>query len=618
MPTEFEDAALGAAAGKVTVQVAEGGAQHTLPVAAPEALESRHYLLVFEEGRAWMHPLPARGEVLIGRADSCDLEIADVSVSRQHLRVSLDGVAVQIADLGSQNGTRINGEPLVGSRSLASGDTLTVGNVTLVFHSDARSAGSERLVPLAQFRERCEEELERALRYSRPLTVVCLTLGTAVDRPLVAAALKGRLRLLDLVAWGGQDAMLALLPETGGDRAPVAAERLVSLLEGCAPEVRAGVASCPTDGCDVATLLASARAAASASSPQRVAIASQAFRELSLAQGQVALVADPVMARLYGLVERLALSDLPVLVGGETGSGKELVASAIHHFSPRRHGPLLTVNCAALTESLLEGELFGWERGAFSGAVAARAGHLESAAGGTIFLDEVGELTAAAQGKLLRVIETKRVMRLGDSRERPIDIRLVAATNRDLEEEVRRGHFRQDLFFRLTGARLWIPPLRDRPRELPLLARRFLDDACQRLGREPLVLAPDTMRLLAAHTWPGNVRELRNLSEFLAATVQEGPVIGAHLPEGLIPSRPAFVARGTGTIQPPGPAQTVGAASFRPLEEELRELERCRIAAALEHTGGNQTRAAQLLGVPRRTFVSKLREYGLGGGSHGS
>jgi two-component system response regulator AtoC len=412
-----------------------------------------------------------------------------------------------------------------------------------------------------------------------------------------------------------------------------------------APKVRAGVASCPLDGCDVATLLASARGAAAGSGAARVGIASQAHREIAIGEAK-ALVADPVMARLYALVERLATSDLPVLVGGETGSGKELVASAIHHFSPRRAGPLLTVNCAALTDSLLEGELFGWERGAFSGAVAARAGHLESAAGGTIFLDEIGELTAPAQAKLLRVIETKRVMRLGDSRERPIDIRLVAATNRDLEEEVRRGRFRQDLFFRISAARLWIPPLRDRPSELPILAQRFLADACRRLGREALGFAPETVLLLAGYPWPGNVRELRNLADYLAVTVPDGPVLGEHLPEGLVPAATATAAAaaraGAGgspasvqvaSAPPSGSTATTGpvltspslrelaesAASappsgspFRPLGEELGELTRSRIVAALEYTGGNQTKAAQLLGMPRRTFVSKLREYGLG------
>jgi len=189
------------------------------------------------------------------------------------------------------------------------------------------------------------------------------------------------------------------------------------------------------------------------------------------------VIADPAMARMYQLLERLAVSELPVLVCGETGTGKEVAAGALHQFSHRSERPLVSLNCAAIQENLVESELFGYERGAFSGAIAAKPGLLEVASGGTVFLDEIGDLPAAVQAKLLRVIETKRVLRLGDVRERTIDIRVIAATNRDLVKDVVAGRFRRDLYFRLSGATLWLPPLRDRPRELPILAEMFLHDA---------------------------------------------------------------------------------------------------------------------------------------------
>jgi two-component system, NtrC family, response regulator AtoC len=343
------------------------------------------------------------------------------------------------------------------------------------------------------------------------------------------------------------------------------------------------------------------------------------------------------MARLYQLVERLAQSDLPVLVCGETGTGKELAVYALHQMSRRRGQPLVTLNCAAIQDTLVESELFGYERGAFSGAVATKRGLLESASGGTVFLDEIGELPAAAQAKLLRALETRRALRLGDLRERPIDIRVVGATNRDLAAEVAAGRFRQDLFFRLSGATLWLPPLRDRPRELPILAHRFLREACQRGGRPPMTISPAALRRLLGFPWPGNVRELKNVMEYLAAAIAEPMIEPRHLDERLGPPAPAAPPAARAHV-PPVLVETVDVAGdddgddpmerdevtepisvdvgarprrFRPLAEEIRDLERSRISAALAAAGGNQRLAAELLSMPLRTFVFKLRQYGL-------
>ena len=320
---------------------------------------------------------------------------------------------------------------------------------------------------------------------------------------------------------------------------------------------------------------------------------------VSLALGDHTVVlADPAMIRLFALIERLAAATLPVLVVGETGVGKEHAAFAVHRGSARREAPFICVNCAAIPDSLLESELFGHERGAFSGAHAAREGLFERAAGGTLFLDEVGELSPAAQAKLLRVLEGGHFARVGDTRERRADVRVVAATNRDLAAEVKARRFREDLLFRLNSAVVLIPPLRERPADIPVLARRFLAAARVGAGARPLALTPEAMRALTRHAWPGNVRELRNAMEYVAAAVPEGAVERSSLPD--------TITAGAKRAPTPPPA-----AELRPIAEELEELERGRMREALAAAGGVKTRAARLISMPERTFRLKLRQYGL-------
>jgi DNA-binding NtrC family response regulator len=310
------------------------------------------------------------------------------------------------------------------------------------------------------------------------------------------------------------------------------------------------------------------------------------------------------MKKVLALAERAAAGTINVLVTGETGVGKELLAETVHRESPRHDGPYVCLNCAALSETLLESELFGHERGAFTGAVAAKPGLLEAAAGGTLFLDEVGELPLATQAKLLRVIETREVTRLGSVRPRRIDVRFIAATNRELEAEVGRGSFRQDLYFRLNGITLTIPPLRSRVVEIPYLAETFARQICRDLGRPPPVLPPPIIELFETYAWPGNIRELKNIVE-RAVLLSVGPIIGReHLPmEKLAPSAapPAGVRSSPGAgLTPPPRVDTQKLAA--PTEKE-------KIVAALEACAGNQSRAAELLGMPRRTFVYKLDQY---------
>ncbi|MFO0606997.1 MAG: sigma 54-interacting transcriptional regulator [Polyangiales bacterium] len=307
---------------------------------------------------------------------------------------------------------------------------------------------------------------------------------------------------------------------------------------------------------------------------------------------------DGAVRQVAKVVERVAPGVISVLLLGETGVGKEVFAEMVHRCSRRAARPFLRLNCAALSESLLESELFGHERGAFTGAAQAKPGLLESAHGGTVFLDEVGELPAAVQVKLLRVIEERRVTRVGALQPRELDVRFVAATHRDLEAEIDAGRFRQDLYFRLNGISLRIPPLRDRGAEVEALARVFLGEACARSGIAAApALSAEAVAALRAHPWPGNLRELRNVME-RAALLCDGGVI---TPDAL-----ALDARAS---RPPGEPRRSDPDG--PLKAEIADIERRRILDALERCRGNQTRAAELLGISRRTLITRLDEYGV-------
>jgi two-component system response regulator AtoC len=334
---------------------------------------------------------------------------------------------------------------------------------------------------------------------------------------------------------------------------------------------------------------------------QRRTTSAEVTRPETLRDEDVALAAVPVrdseaMQRVHALAERAAAGTINVLITGETGVGKELLAEAVHRASPRREGPYVCLNCAALSETLLESELFGHERGAFTGAVQAKPGLLETAASGTLFLDEVGELPLATQAKLLRVIETREVTRLGSVRPRRIDVRFIAATNRDLEAEIKRGAFRADLYFRFNGITLNIPPLRARVGEIRHLAETFARQICRDLGRSVPIVPSAIIALLESYAWPGNIRELKNMVE-RAVLLCVGSVIGEeHLP--LDKLRPSSESNGP-------------ALPRLETEEITAPTEREQIMTALAACAGNQSRAARLLGISRRTFVSKLDTYQL-------
>jgi two-component system response regulator AtoC len=305
-------------------------------------------------------------------------------------------------------------------------------------------------------------------------------------------------------------------------------------------------------------------------------------------------------AGLHRLVDLVAASSLSVILLGETGVGKEVIAAKIHERSPRTAGRFVRINSAALSETILESELFGHERGAFTGAVKTKPGLLEAANGGTVFLDEIGDMPLSTQAKLLRVIENREVLRVGSVEPLPIDVRFVAATNRDLPALVTSGLFRSDLFFRLNGITLQIPPLRERVDEIAPLAKTFVEQASAVASRAKPAISEPALRVLQGHDWPGNVRELRNLIE-RAVVLSSGQTI---LPEHLVFESISLGASEKRRASPQGEPDL-------DLRRNVETFERDRILAALEQTKGNQTRAAELLGISRRMLVNRLGEYGV-------
>ena len=299
------------------------------------------------------------------------------------------------------------------------------------------------------------------------------------------------------------------------------------------------------------------------------------------------------MQRVYSLVEMVADSAVTVLLTGESGTGKELVARAIHNKSTRANGPFVTLNCGALPENLFESELFGYEKGAFTGAMTTKVGRFELADGGTLLLDEVGELSLKSQVDFLRVLETKEFRRLGGTKLIRVDTRIVAATNRNLEESVKEGDFRDDLYYRLNVVPIRLPPLRERADDIPLLVERFLAEFSSQHHREPKDVSREAMRLLRLYAWPGNIRQLRNLMERLVVTVKDATLQPEHLPEEIQVSKE----------DTPTMLVTLGSS--------LEEIEREAIRRTLAEVTNHRERAAKLLGISLRALQYKIKEYGI-------
>ena len=310
----------------------------------------------------------------------------------------------------------------------------------------------------------------------------------------------------------------------------------------------------------------------------------------------------PIMRKINALIGKVSRADATVLLTGESGTGKEVVARLIHRFSDRAKGPFVAVNCGALPETLLESELFGFEKGAFTGASALKRGLFEEAGGGILFLDEIGEMPLSLQVKLLRVLQERRMRRLGATEERPVDVRVITATNRDLRARTQAGAFREDLFYRLNILQIELPPLRERPEDLPVLAEHFIRRACQRLGKPLMQLHPEAMARLLDYGYPVNVRELENLMERCVALNPGGPITRELLPEGLfqrVPGGPE--GRPVPLVIPPDGFD---------LEAWLQALKGYFLRQALEEVGGVKTKAGRRLGMSFRAYRYWVGELG--------
>jgi DNA-binding NtrC family response regulator len=314
---------------------------------------------------------------------------------------------------------------------------------------------------------------------------------------------------------------------------------------------------------------------------------------------------SPAMERVFERVRVVAPAPTTVLIIGESGTGKELIANAIHGHSPRAPGRFVALNCGAIPGEILEAELFGHEKGSFTGAHQRRVGKIEAADGGTLFLDEISELSPDLQVKLLRVLEDRRITRVGGNDEIPVDFRLVAATNRNLEDEVTHGRFRRDLYYRLKVVTIALPALRQRTEDIPLLVNHFIEQFNERLERQVTSVSPALLAILKQHQWPGNVRELRNVVENLVLFARGHELTPEDLP-------PDYRRSPEAAVLEPGPGEM--AWSPRPMAEVERET----ILRTLEYTSGHRARAAQLLGIGLRTLQRKLKEYGVvGAGGEG-
>jgi len=608
---------------------------------SPENQGSSFCLLVTGERLFSTHWLADSGDLTLGSAETCQIRIDDPSVAPQHAVLHL-GRKPAIEDLKGSGGTVVDDRRLTPGESvlLTPGELITLGSVLLIFQKRMNNR-PRRIWTHGYFETRLEEECTRAEMYQKQFALLRIHCEKTLPQSVVEETLANILRAVDIVGSYGPGEYEVLLTDAQPAGAELVRKRIISLLGPKDRNLRIGAASYPKDGrsADILSDKASEALQLSPRPKDSADIAASGIFTFSKA-----------MQNLDELIKRVALSTINILIMGETGVGKDVFAERIHRLSLRNGKPLLRLNCASLSESLLETELFGHERGAFTGAVQAKPGLLETADGGTIFLDEIGELPISTQVKLLRVLEERVVLRVGSVKPKSIDVRFVAATNRDLEYEVARGTFRQDLFFRLNGISIVIPPLRERADEIGGLVQHFISESCLKTGQIPMpVPSREVLELMKRYAWPGNIRELRNVVERAVLLCDQGTITLAELPvekmsASFAPRRivspvrtttrqadqdgdesPPFEPPSALSGEPPDdhPYQTQepespllrkrGLQIPHDLQREVLARERKQIVDALSACAGNQTGAAKILGISRRTLVNRLNFHSIPG-----
>ena len=566
------------------------GTTLTLKDQGSPVLQMRTTLVLYHRDGAMIAQISKGKTLVIGRAPPADVVIPDPGLSRQHARITWGEDGIWVEDLGSTNGTKKNGEKITRA-TFAYGDELAVGPVIVALHAVAPTDeelrgfdGHDRFVAALT------EEITRARTFQRPLTLMMVRGAAGKDGHISrwATRLRARLRPVDRVGIYGPAAVLVSFPEL----TPDAVQGLVQELSTGTPALSCRAVSFPADGASVEELIAALH------------VASNASRSAPPASAEPAgvVVKSAAMKQVMTAVKRVASSTIAVLLLGETGTGKEVLARAIHEAGPRKKKPLRSINCAAIPGMLIESVLFGHEQGAFTSADKSARGLFEQADGGTVLLDEIGELAAPAQAALLRVLETKKVTRVGGDREIDVDVRVIAATHRDLETMVEAGRFRADLLYRLNPMTLRIPPLRERVEEIRPLAERFLKEANKQAGTDIRAIEPQALEALERYSWPGNVRELRNVIERAVVLAERSAITLADLTERV---------RGALVAAPPSDPHEAPELPSGDYKEHVRRYEIDLILKALQAHGGNQTEAARALHMPLRTLVHKIQTYGI-------
>ncbi len=578
----------------------------------PDAVEARLALTIYHQDGARVVPLAEGSSLVIGRFPPADVAIRDSSMSRQHACVELHEGQVHVEDLGSTNGTWVGGER-VERAMLEPGDEVVLGAVVVSLHL-RDGAGGDRwgLESHDNFQLRLEAEITRSRTFGRRATLLMVRGGREGAGRLTAwvPTLRRRLRPFDVMALYSNTAAEVLLPEADTGEGQSLGAHVLRGLEG----LRVGLATYPDHGSTADQLLGAVRGAvreASGDEPIRVAEVSSArtASPAEMAGGPMPVVQSDAMREVFRTAGRLASSAIPVLITGETGTGKEVIARFLASSGKRTNRPLVCVNCGAIPGQLIESTLFGHVKGAFTGASQAAKGVFEAADGGTVLLDEVGELPAPAQAALLRVLEDKRLTRVGSTREIEVDVRVLAATHRDLETMCNDGDFRWDLFYRLNAMTLDIPPLRERVEEIPPLAALFVDQANRTNDCHVQGIDDGAMEALILHRWPGNVRELRNAIERAVVIAYDETITVDELPEPVrrlaqvVPD--ATVEQDTSTGVEGGDDDAVN------LKDELGRVEAELILGALRRSSWNRDEAARALGVSLRTLARRMAAHGI-------
>ncbi len=566
-------------------------ARSTLTATAQPGANPKPFLVVLGPGLFTTYELPAQGSFIVGRRPGTEVWVDDGLMSSEHVRISVeDGCSVE--DLGSTNGTYLRGERLQPGRrhALPWGEAVGIGSCLLVIQATSPAPPSRRAVSYGFLRIRLDEELARAaVDPARRFSLARLQVLSPTPMAAVCHTASEVLRPFDTLSVYAADEYAVLFAQTPHEEARQLLALLYETMAARGSTVRCGIACYPDNGRTALELEAQCarvlRPALSSETDSNVAAESPAMREL------------------YRYAERAARSQISLLITGETGAGKDMLARWVHAHSPRARGPFQAINCAALPEALLESQLFGYERGAFTGATRSQKGLLEAAEGGTVFLDEIAEVPLGVQAKLLRLLDNGEMQVVGSSRPQRVNVRFVAATNVDLVRAVAEQRFRADLLYRLKGFELRLPPLRARREDILPLSRSMLArfSAVEGLERVPS-LSPEAVACLLAHPWPGNVRELGN-------TLHRALVLSDHqliTPDELFLNDDAS-SDPAGTEEP----------TERPVEETTKLSRRVsnpsrhRVVDTLSECGGNQRRAAELLGIPRKRLRELIVSYDL-------